>query len=42
MCLVSMSGLVLIFFLHKRLVSGLIALATGALLCVIVYWIWVP
>jgi hypothetical protein len=42
MCLVSMSGLVLIFFLHKRLVSGLLALGIGALLCVIVYWIWVP
>jgi hypothetical protein len=42
MCLVSMSGLVLIFFLQKRLVSGLMALAIGGLLCVIVYWIWVP
>jgi uncharacterized protein len=41
MCLVSMSGLVLIFFLHKRRVSGLMALAIGALLCVIVYRIWV-
>jgi hypothetical protein len=42
MCLVSMSGLVLIFFLHRRRVSGLMALAIGALLCVIVYRIWVP
>jgi uncharacterized protein len=42
MCLVSMSGLVLIFFLHKRRASGLVALAIGALLCVIVYRIWVP
>jgi uncharacterized protein len=42
MCLVSMSGLVLIFFLHKRRVSGLMALAIGALLCVIVYRIWAP
>jgi uncharacterized protein len=42
MCLVSMSGLMLIFFLHKRRVSGLLALAIGALLCVIVYRIWVP
>jgi hypothetical protein len=41
-CLVSMSGLVLIFFLHKRRVSGLMALAIGALLCVIAYRIWVP
>jgi hypothetical protein len=42
MCLVSISGLVLIFFLHRRRVSGLMALAIGALLCVIVYRIWVP
>jgi uncharacterized protein len=42
MSLVSMSGLVLIFFLHKRRVSGLMALAIGALLGVIVYRIWVP
>jgi uncharacterized protein len=42
MCLVSLSGLVLIFFLHRRRVSGLMALAIGALLCVIVYRIWVP
>jgi hypothetical protein len=42
MCLVSMSGLVLIFFLNKRRLSGLLALATGSALCVFVYRIWVP
>jgi len=42
MCLVSMSGLVLIFFLYKRRASGLMALAIGALLCFIVYRVWVP
>ncbi|HWF47319.1 MAG TPA: PepSY-associated TM helix domain-containing protein [Bryobacteraceae bacterium] len=42
MCLVSMSGLVLIFFLHKRRASGLLALAIGASLVVAVYWIWIP
>jgi uncharacterized protein len=40
--LVSISGLVLIFFLHKRRVSGFMALAIGALVCIIVYQIWVP
>lgn len=42
MCLVSLSGLVLIFFLHKRLRSGLIALVIGTALCYIVYQVWVP
>ncbi len=42
MCLVSLSGLVLIFFLYKRRASGLMALAIGALLCFIVYTVWVP
>ncbi len=42
MCLVSLSGLVLIFFLHKRLRSGLIALAIGTALCYVVYQVWVP
>jgi len=42
MCLVSMSGLVLIFFLYKRRASGLMALTIGALLCFIVYRVWVP
>jgi hypothetical protein len=42
MCLVSLSGLVLIFFLHKRRASGLMALGIGALLCFIVYRVWVP
>ncbi len=42
MVLVSLSGLVLIFFLHKKLRSGLIALAIGTVLCYVVYQIWVP
>lgn len=42
MCLVSLSGLMLIFFLHKRRASGLVVLAIGALLCVVVYRVWVP
>jgi hypothetical protein len=42
MCLVSLSGLTLIFFLHKRRTSGLVAMAIGAALCITVYWIWVP
>ncbi len=42
MVLVSLSGLVLIFFLHKKLRSGLIALAIGTVLCYAVYLVWVP
>jgi uncharacterized protein len=42
MVLVSLSGLVLIFFLHKKLRSGLIALAVGTALSYVVYQVWVP
>jgi hypothetical protein len=42
MTLVSLTGLVLIFFLQKRRLSGLLAVGIGALLCLLVYWIWVP
>jgi hypothetical protein len=42
MTLVSLSGLVLIFFLQKRRAPGLIAVGIGAILCLVVYLIWVP
>ena len=42
MVLVSLSGLVLIFYLQKRLVSGLLTLAGGSLACYFSYWYWVP
>ena len=42
MGLVSISGTFLIFFLYKKRVSGLLALALGALLCLFAYSIWVP
>lgn len=42
MVLVSLSGLVLIFFLYKKLRAGLIALSIGTVLCYAVYHIWVP
>ncbi len=42
MTLVSLTGLVLIFFLHKKLRAGLYALAIGTVLCYIVYLMWVP
>jgi hypothetical protein len=41
MTLVSLSGLTLIFFLHKRRFSGLVMVVVGALLCYIVYFIWI-
>lgn len=42
MVLVSLTGLVLIFFLQKRRASGLLAVAIGAALCYLVYVVWVP
>jgi hypothetical protein len=42
MTLVSLSGLVLIFYLQKRLVSGLLTLGAGAAVCYLAYLIWVP
>ncbi len=41
MTLVSLTGLTLIFFLHKRRFSGLLLVAAGALLCYLVYSLWV-
>jgi hypothetical protein len=40
--LVSLSGLVLIFFVYKRRVSGLVLAAMAAVFCVMLYRIWVP
>ena len=42
MTLVSLTGLVLIFFLHKKLRAGLYALVIGTVLCYVVYVVWVP
>jgi hypothetical protein len=42
MTLVSLTGLVLIFFLQKRRMSGLVAVGIGAILCWLVYLVWVP
>ncbi|HVV47836.1 MAG TPA: PepSY-associated TM helix domain-containing protein, partial [Bryobacteraceae bacterium] len=42
MTLVSLTGFTLIFFLHKRLRTGMLALAIGTALCWLVYQIWVP
>ena len=42
MTLVSLTGLVLIFFLQKKRLSGLLALAAGAVLCYLAYLAWVP
>jgi hypothetical protein len=41
MVFVSLTGLILIFFLQKRLASGMIALAIGTAVCLAVYEIWV-
>ncbi len=42
MTLVSLTGLLLIFFLQKKRLSGLLALGAGLALCYIVYAAWVP
>lgn len=42
MTLVSLSGLILIFYLQKRLFSGLVTLVGGALACYLAYLFWVP
>jgi hypothetical protein len=40
--LVSLSGLILLFFIKKRRFAGLIAGAVGLLLCLLMYWLFVP
>jgi len=40
--LVSLSGLVMLFFLKKKRMSGILWLAIGGILCWLIYWIWVP
>jgi hypothetical protein len=42
MVLVSLSGLILVFYLQKRLFSGLLTLGAGAAACYLAYLIWVP
>ena len=42
MTLVSLTGFALIFFLAKRRVSGLVMAAVGAVLCYVVYVVFVP
>jgi uncharacterized protein len=42
MTLVSLTGLLLIFFLQKKRLSGLLALGAGAALCYLAYLAWVP
>jgi hypothetical protein len=42
MTVVSLTGFVLIFFLHKRRVSGLLAAVAGIVLCYLAYVAWVP
>lgn len=41
MVLVSLTGLILIFFLQKRLKTGLIAVAIGTAICIAIYKVWV-
>lgn len=40
--LISLTGLIILFFLARRRVSGLVVLATGATVCYLIYRIFVP
>ncbi len=42
MTAVSLTGLILIFYLHKRRLPGLLLLACGGLLGYLIYALWVP
>lgn len=42
MTAVSITGLLLIFFLQRKRLSGLLSLAAGAVLCYLAYLAWVP
>jgi hypothetical protein len=42
MTAVSLTGLILIFYLHKRRVTGLLLLLAGVLFAYLIYAIWVP
>ena len=42
MTAVSLTGLMLLFYLHKRRLFGLLLLAAGCLLVYLIYVIWVP
>ena len=42
MILVSLSGMILILFLQKRLVTGLLTALLGGVVCYLVYVLWVP
>jgi uncharacterized protein len=42
MTLVSVTGLLLMFFLQKKRLSGLLAASAGAVLCYLAYLAWVP
>lgn len=41
MTLVSLTGMVLIFFLKRRRISGLVMTVIGGIACYLVYWFWV-
>ncbi|HZY37137.1 MAG TPA: PepSY-associated TM helix domain-containing protein [Mucilaginibacter sp.] len=40
--LVSLTGLVMLCFLKKKRVNGILLLIAGVVACSLIYWIWVP
>ena len=39
---VSLSGLIMLFFLKKKRLSGLWLVIIGGAICYLIYWIWIP
>lgn len=42
MILVSLTGLLMLFFLKKKRMAGILVAIAGTILTLIIYWIWVP
>jgi hypothetical protein len=42
MTLVSLTGLVLLFYIKRRRLSGLVTALVGTVVVVLVFWLWVP
>jgi hypothetical protein len=42
LCLVSLTGLILVWFIHKRRAAGLALAAIGTALCYVLYRTFVP
>ena len=39
---ISLTGLMLLYFIHKHRIAGFILLLAGGALSGLLYWVWVP